>query len=225
VIGYCKDSVARAKNAAVRQESVIRVGTSFMTPGEFLLRLRPKILRLCPELKFELIPFDNTPENAREILRNLGRNVDVVAGWFDDAYEETRGCASLKLEDAPICCALGIHHRLAAKKRLTVDDLRQENLLLIRRGWNLYVDKLRDFAERERIAVIDFDFYNLSIFNRCENSSDVLMVFDFWKHAHPLIKILPVEWEFTVPYGLLHAPVPSEAVKGFLDAVLKAKEA
>lgn len=26
------------------------------------------------------VPFENTPENAREILANLGQNIDVVAG-------------------------------------------------------------------------------------------------------------------------------------------------
>lgn len=29
-----------------------------------------------------MVSFDNTPENAREILGNLGRNIDLVAGIF-----------------------------------------------------------------------------------------------------------------------------------------------
>jgi hypothetical protein len=84
VIQYCRDSVRRANDAAAHHDKVIRIGTSPMTPGEFLLGLWPKIHSVCPDVKFQLFPFDNTPENAREILHNLGRNIDVVAGWFDE---------------------------------------------------------------------------------------------------------------------------------------------
>jgi hypothetical protein len=170
------------------------------------------------------MPFQNTPENAREILRNLGRNIDIVAGLFDDTWEETRGCAALKMEEAPICCAVGFHHRLAVKARLTIDDLRRENLMLIRRGLNVHVDKLRDFAAKENINIIDFDFFDLGVFNRCEIGGDVLMAFSLWQHAHPLVKIIPVDWDFTVPFGLLHAHSPSQTVSAFLSALAKPKD-
>jgi DNA-binding transcriptional LysR family regulator len=224
VIGYCKESVQRAKTASQHTDTVIRIGASPMTPGEFLLGLWPKAHEFCPDIKLQLVPFENTPENAREILRSLGKNIDVVAGWFDETYEEARGCAALKLRDEPICCAVSVHHRLAAKSALALSDLRDENLMLIRRGWNTYVDKLRDFASKEKIHILDFDFFNLSIFNQCENGNDILIAFESWKNAHPLIKILPVEWEFTVPYGLLHSPKPTDTVKGFLDAVRRTLE-
>ena len=98
-----------------------------------------------------------------------------------------------------------------------------ENLMLIRRGWNGYVDALRDevWQNHTEIHVVDFDFYNLSVFNQCENSNDILMTIDTWKNVHPLLKILPVEWKYTIPFGLLHAPQPDETVRHFLDAVQK----
>lgn len=47
---------------------VIRIGTSPMNPAQVLVELWPRIHALCPEIKFQLVPFENTPENAREIL-------------------------------------------------------------------------------------------------------------------------------------------------------------
>lgn len=76
VIQYCRESVIRAKNAMQEDESVLRIGTSPMTPAQILVELWPKIHEISPEIKFQLIPFDNTPENAREILGNLGQNID-----------------------------------------------------------------------------------------------------------------------------------------------------
>lgn len=224
VIQYSKDSVARAKNAMLGGENILRIGTSPMTPGQFLVDLWPKIHEYCPEIKFQLIPFENTPENAREILKNLGQNIDLVAGVFDEAFLESRKCAALELFQAPICCAVSIRHRLAAKYDLTVQDLYGEKLMLIRRGWNGYVDMLRDDIQQNhpQIQVVDFDFYHVNVFNQCDNSNFVLMTIDNWKNVHPLLKVLPVGWDHTIPFGLLHSPAPSQTVQRFLNATQSA---
>ena len=224
IIQYCKESVARAQNAMQAHEDVIRIGTSPMTPAQVLVDLWPKIQKDCPGIKFQLVPYDNTPENAREILANLGQNIDVVAGIFDETMLALRKCDGLELSREPICCAVSIHHRLAAKERLSVEDLYGENLMLIKRDWSLYIDQLRDdiWKNHPQIHIVDFDFYDTNVFNQCENNNCVLMAVQHMKYVHPLLKILPVEWDYTIPYGLLHFPNPSPIVKQFLNAVSKA---
>lgn len=69
VIQYCKESVERAKRAMEEEQNVIRIGTSPMTPAQVLVELWPKIHEQCEDIKFQIIPFENTPENAREILK------------------------------------------------------------------------------------------------------------------------------------------------------------
>lgn len=221
IIGYCNDSVIRARNAMQENTNVLRIGTSPMTPAQILVELWPKIHELCPEIKFQLVPFDNTPENAREILGNLGNNIDVVAGIFDDIMLDLRRCAGFEISKEPICCAVSIHHRLARKNRLEIKDMYGENLMLMHRGWSYYVDRLRDdiWENHSQINIIDFDFYNVDVFNRCENSNGILMATKAWTNVHPLLKIIPVEWEHSIPYGLLHSSEPSGTVQRFLSAV------
>lgn len=221
IIQYCKDSVTRAKNAMQEDNAVIRIGTSPMTPAQLLMQIWPKIQEQCPDLKFQIVPYENTPENAREILANLGKNIDVVGGIFDETMLDLRRCAGLELSREPFCCAVSIHHRLAAKDKLQIQDLYGENLLLIHRDWSHYVDQLRDDLWRNypQIQIVDFDFYNTDIFNRCENSYDVLLAIPGWANVHPLLKVIPVEWDYSIPYGLLHSPQPSDSVRRFLLAV------
>ena len=220
IIQYCKDSVARAKST-VKTEEVIRIGTSPITPSSVLMELWPKVRKQYPNMKFQLVPFENTPENAREILKNLGQNIDVVAGIFDETLLEVRQCAGIELRKEPICCAVSLEHPLAEKKILTLQDLEGENLLLMHRGWSHHVDELRDDLKENYslIHIVDFDFYNMEIFNRCENSNDILMAFSGWSNVHPLLKIIPVEWDYKITYGLLHSHQPSEEVQKFLDAI------
>ena len=220
VIQYCRDSVTRAKNAMQEDLNVIRIGSSPMTPAQLLMGLWSKIQALYPDIKFQIVPFENTPENAREILANLGKNIDVVGGIFDDTMLHLRGCAGLELTRGPFGCAVSVHHRLATKDKLKITDLYGENLMLMHRGWSHYVDRLRDelWSNHPQINIVDFDFYSMDVFNRCENSNDVLLAIPGWANVHPLLKVIPVEWDHNIPYGILHSPEPSPTVQRFLDA-------
>ena len=220
IICYCKDSVVRAKNAMSEGENIIRIGSSPTTPAQLLMQMWPKIQEQCPDIKFEIVPFENTPENAKEILANLGKNIDIIGGIFDDTMLKLRKCEGLQLSREPFCCAVSIHHKLAQKDKLQISDLYGENLMLMHRGWSNYVDQLRDdiWQNHTQIHIVDFDFYNMSIFNRCENTNDVLLAIPGWANVHPLLKVIPAEWEYSIPYGLLHSLTPSENVRRVLDA-------
>lgn len=226
IIQYSSESIQRAKKAAQSNANVIRIGTSPMTPTQILVDFWPEIHKHCPDIKFQLIPFENTPENAREILKNLGQNIDVVAGIFDETMSNLRQCKGFELFRVPICCAVSLNHPLAVKDKLSIHDLYGENLMLMHRGWSNFVDKLRDdiWTNHNEINIIDFDFYSVDIFNQCQNSNDILMAIDAWSSVHPLLKIIPVEWEHTIPYGLLHSIHPSETVNKLLHAVQKVLE-
>lgn len=174
-------------------------------------------------MKFQIVPFENTPENAREILGNLGKHIDVIGGIFDETMLKLRGCAGLTLSCEPFCCAVSVHHRLAAKSRLSVADLYGENLLLMRRGWSHYVDALRDelWKNHPQIGITDFEFYSMDIFNRCENSNDVLLAIPGWATVHPPFK------GNSGGLALLHSlraaarQRPAKTVADFLAAVAK----
>ena len=226
VIQYSKEAVIRAQNAMQENTDVIRIGTSPMTPVQFLMQLWPKIQENCPGMKFQIVPFENTPENARNILGNLGQNIDVVGGIFDETMLRLRGCAGLELFYTPLCCAVSVYHPLEEKNILRMEDLYGQNLMLMRRNWSMYVDRLRDdiWQNHPQINIIDFDFYDVNVFNRCENGNDILMAVSVWENVHPLLKIIPVEWKHSIPYGLLHSQQPSDTVKRFLEATKKATE-
>lgn len=95
--------------------------------------------------------------------------------------------------------------------------------MLMHREWSHYVDELRDdiINNHPDINIVDFDFYNIDVFNRCENSNDVLLAFKSWESVHPLIKIIPVDWDYKIPVGLLYSKEPSEKVQRLVDAIDK----
>lgn len=62
----------------------------------------------------------------------------------------------------------------------------------------------------------------MNVFNRCENSNDVLLAIPGWANVHPLLKVIPVEWEHSIPYGILHAPKPAGFMQPPFDGVPRA---
>ena len=91
----------------------------------------------------------------------------------------------------------------------------------MRKGWSKTVDDLREelTANYPDINIVDFDFYNVDIFNRCENGNDLLLSIKSWESVHPLVKIIPVNWDCRIPYGLLYAKEPSAKVERLIEAV------
>lgn len=225
LIQYSKESLLRAQNAMNNNDEVIRVGISPMTPPEIFVELWPKIQNIYPDMKFQLTTFENTPENAREILANMGQNIDVIAGVFDETMLKLRGCAGTEISREPFCIAVSIHHRLAKKGKVTLNDLAGENLMLMKRGWSFYGDKLRDdmMENHPEINIVDFELYNVEAFNRCENNNEVLLAFKSWESVHPLIRIIPVEWNYTMPFGILHSKTPSDKVRRLIKAINEVK--
>lgn len=114
-----------------------------------------------------------------------------------------------------------VTHPLAQKERLSIRDLYGQRLMLIQRGWNGEVDALRDRLHREhgQIEIVNFDFFSARIFENCERSGSLMMTIPYWGQVHPLLRIIPVDWDCQVSFGLFHAPHPSLAVQHFLDTV------
>ena len=47
----------------------------------------------------------------------------------------------------------------------------------------------------------------------------MLLVIRSWNCVHPMLKVIPVEWDHSIPFGVLYSNEPSHTVERFLQAV------
>ena len=220
ILDYSARAIETARNIdALESSTPIRIGTSIMTPAKFLLDIWSQIQTIDPTLKIELIPFDNTPENAREILSNLGKHIDMVAGIYDDRLVKTAGCQVAHLDNKRISIAFPMTHPLVLRDIITADDIRGQSVMLVRNSWSEYVDGLRRNLTANSVHIVDFDFYSLGVFNEAVKENLPIMAIDGWENVHPLMKIIPLEWEHTIPFGLMYGKEPSKQVSSFIKIV------
>ena len=219
---YILEYVSRAEQKAREifegeNRRSIRIGTSVMTPAKFILDVWSQIQSRMPTLKIELIPFENNPVNSVEILRNLGQHIDVVAGLYDENFLKERRCLAAHMYDKRILLAVPVSHALCAESLITPEKLKSRKVLFIRRGWNVYVDNLRDKLEATGVKTEDFAMFNISAYNRAVTENTPIITVEGWEDVHPLLKLIPADWEDSIPFGVFYSPTPTKLVKKFID--------
>ncbi len=225
IIQYCSDAEIRAREIQEQAENVIRVGISPMTPLDRLIELWPEIQRRCPDMQIRLTHFDNTGLGIDRAVRTLGMDSDIVLGVYDENYLELYNIDALKLTDVPFVFAAAFNCPTEditdEKGFLRLDALKGRTVIFPRRGYSIYCDTIRRQLMNDcpGIVIKDFDFYSLETFYSIQGTNQLIITHDIWKAGHILLKILPVDWDYTSSYGILHAKHPSAKVVKLLRVV------
>lgn len=217
IIQYSKEAITRASQ--IKDEHIIRLGVSFTTPVDYIMNLWKKMND--QSLKLELTSFENTPENAKEIMKNFGQKMDMVAGIYSQNLLKERNCVALKLYESPLALAIPRTHFLASKDIITIEDIKEETLLILKRGYLEDIDHLRIdlLSKKPSIILEEIPFFNVKAFNQCVNENKLMIVIPEWKNIHPMLKIVPVKWEYTIPFGIMYSKQPSNDVQYFLNKI------
>ncbi len=73
-----------------------------------------------------------------------------------------------------------------------------------------------------QIKIEDTDsFYDLSVFNRCAETDNVLLTIECWENVHPGLVTIPVNWDYSIPYGILYSLNPPEDVMALIESLKK----
>lgn len=222
IIVESEDAVQKAK--AIEQQSMktIRIGSSFLNPGKVLIDLWNKINPDSTEYRFKIVPYDDNHDQIMSVVQSLGNRIDFMVGSFNsqqmlsisDFYELGR---------YPLCVAVSRNHRLATKTKLSLHDLHGERIITVRSGDALQLDEFREKLKMTHPQIVFEDahyFYDLETFNTCEITGSLLLTLDAWADIHPSLVTLPVDWDFTVPYGLLFSQNISDEAADFLNKII-----
>ena len=216
----------RARELEAPKEFVIHIGASLMNPVNFLLERWGKAAQQYPNIRLEIVPFEDTIPGFTEVLDHLGERIDVISCPYDTNFWGDRFQA-FHLHDLPLCIACSRSHPLASKERLTLQNLYGQTLWIAARGVDDYQDRVRDDLEQNhpQIRLKDSLYLNLGGFNQLVASQDVAISAPCWSGVHPLLATIPVEWKHTLPYGLIYAKDPPKEVLQFIMAVGQLNEA
>ena len=221
ILDYSRRSIANARQKMETDSRTFCVGTSMLNPARPFMELWYQVSREFPNYKLHLVPYEDNHEGILAEIARLGEKFDFLIGvcdsrrWLDQ-------CNMFPLGRYPKMCAVSREHRLAGKECLELSDLYGETLMMVAEGDSGTNDFIRNDLRRNHPAIRLEDtphFYDISVFNRCAETENVLLTLECWKDVHPALVTLPVQWSYSIPYGLLYALHPREDVKRFVETV------
>lgn len=221
IIRQSEQAIARARQIAKEEQQAIRVGTSILRPCKVLVDLWSKIDDGTLPVTIHIVPFDDSPTSMEIMLDLLGKEIDCFVGPCDSLIWRER-YHILPLEPVHCCIAVPRKHPLSKKEMLRWSDLDGETMMLVKRGDSPGLNRLRDEIEKQHPLITLMDtphFYDTSVFNECEQMGCVMKTLDIWKDVHPSLVTIPVEWEYTMPYGIVYAKNPSRAAQNFIQMI------
>ncbi len=223
IIKQSEQTIARTRQIARNEKQAIRIGTSILRPCKMLVDLWSKMDDGTLPVTIRIIPFDDSPASMEKMLETLGKEIDCFVGPCDSLTWKER-YHILVLKQGACCIAVPRKHRLAKKEKLTWSDLDGESLMLVKRGDSPVLNRLRDEIETKhpKISILNIPhFYDTNIFNECEQMGCIMETLDIWKDVHPSIVTIPMEWGYTMPYGIVYAKQPSKQGQAFINIIQK----
>lgn len=218
MIRQSEQAIARARQIAKDEQQAIRVGTSILRPCKTLVDLWSHIDDGTLAVTIRIVPFDDSPTSMETMLDSLGKEIDCFVGPCDSLTWKER-YNILPLQPVHCCLAVPRKHPLSRKEMLRWSDLDGETVLLVKRGDSPVLNRLRDEIETQHPHITLMDtphFYDTSVFNTCEQTGCLMETLDIWKDVHPSLVTIPMEWEYTMPYGMVYAKKPSEPMEAFI---------
>ena len=219
IIRLSQDALSKARLMAESSETTVRIGTSLLYKCRLLPDLWSRIHEKYPELKIEIVSMTEY-QNQGAVFSALGEQFDLFEGIYGSAGWKGL-CQFLELERTPICCAVAKNHRLADVKKLTMQDLNGEYIVMPIEGVSEELDDFRNHVRKQypTVQIVDSKRYDLDTFTLCEVKGYILITQPVYTDIHNNLVTIPLEIDCTLPYGLMYAKEPTVAAQKFIQAI------
>lgn len=220
---YSKKSLAEAKAAEHSYDTTFCVGTSLLNPAKPFMDIWYRVNKKFPDYKLHLVPFEDDHDGILSEIKKLGEKFDFLIGVCDSKAWLSL-CNFMPLGRYKKMIAVSREHRLARKSSIGLEDLYGETLMMVKSGDSGVNDFIRNDLEKNHPQIHIEDtpqFYDLSVFNRCAETGNVLLNIECWQEVHPGLVSIPVNWDYSIPYGLLYSLNAPDDVKRFVDEAAK----
>lgn len=222
LVQQMKDAVERARVIENEKANTIWIGNISQMPEEILDKFWPALRMYCSDLVLRYVNFRADKDDILRMINSAGTELDVVLDYFDEEYIQSIGYHSVKIADIPVKLIVPLCHRLAHKKVIRREDLRGETILLPEHEravyWTQIYEDLKERTDLE-ISIEEYDPWDLDIFNRCERKKQLLINSNIMFSINPFLKTIPVDWNYSIPFGIYYQKEAKGKTKRFVEAI------
>lgn len=220
IIAYSESAISEAKQIMNTSAKTFCVGTSILNPCKPFMDVWNQVSDQFPGYKLHIVPFKDDHADILSEIEAIGEKFDFLVSGCDSKEWLSR-CKFLKLGSYKQCVAVSHTHSLAKRKSISIKDLCGQTVMLVKKGDSDTVDRIR--GELESYGEVKIEdtprFYDVEVFNICEQTGAVLLTLDCWKDVHPSLVTIPVKWDYALPYGILYSANCGIDVQNIIDVI------
>ena len=221
IIDYANQAIENAKKLQNQNMHFVTIGTSLICPCKPLLDIWYQLNDQYPEFKIKIVPFEENHSNILATLNNNGISLDFIVSP-GDSKEWLSNFNFLKLGEYKFCIAVPITNPLSKKPQISFNDLSGEKITAITTGDSKQnqdiVHKIKTNCKNTEIIDAPL-YYDINVFNKCEENGSLLVTLECWKDIHPAFKTIPLSSGETIPYGIIYSKKPTNDALIFLDVI------
>lgn len=200
-------------------KKVIKIGTSLLRSAQPLIQTWSS-MNNNDGYQIDLVSFQDDPLSMQRMFTNIGTKIDFFVGPINSEQISHGPYQTYELPETKAYWGVPINNHLASKAELFLDDLKDEKILLVKKGLSPRLDNLRAELDAKGITVIDSEnFYDLNTFNICSQNNYIMETLGIWKDAYAPIKAVAMDTEHRMPYGIVYSDRASEPVKKFIKLI------
>lgn len=219
IISESNEIIEKAKAVEINKRQIIRVGVSMLHPADLLIEKWNEINKYHKNIELKIVPFSDA-DNCHELIYHLGNDFDVLVSNIDSLLKKDQ-FNTFHLADLKVLLAVPQGNPLSQYNSLKYEDLQDQDIILPRLGSNRTSDHIYEDI-KDKCDSIHFEFvenYNFDVINKAVNENKLLLSNDNLRHVHPMLNHLKVDWDYTVPYGILYPLEPTKEVLSFVMAL------
>lgn len=219
ILAATEEAVRAARALAKKSAKTIRLGKSFLYNAKLFFPYWQDFVERNPAYNLKIVPFEDKQLNMVNTIKTLGSKFDIMFGVCD-SREWLEHVKLVIFGEANFTCAVSKKQPLSKRKVVKLDDLQGQNLIMVKKGQSLSNDRLRSFIQENypQIKIVDADgYYDMDVFNSCEESNTILLSLDLWSDIHPSLNNIPLAWQGGgVPYGIMYSKEGKARVEDFI---------
>ena len=209
---HAGDAIMEEVRAIAERENHISIGTSLLEKSRLLYELWMLYSAVNDNVKINMVSIDT--EHHIPVQTDLIESVNSGVPWMKE-WDFIRIC------DVPFGFAAPERNPISKKDIVSPAELSGETVVCFRDEGASTIVEMFDFMKTQGINLDIHDYPSEVILWGGGFKDQLLLVPMCWNDILPGMKVIPCDWNYSLPYGIFYRKNASHTVRKFLNFVRK----
>lgn len=202
-----------------KDKIVINVGTFYMNTAKDFLKKWYKHGELTNRYILQVKDLEKKIQNIESLFDN---DLDIIYGVYDAQFANEK-YGFLKIKEINPIIAIPQTNKLSCKNKITVSDLKNEEILILRTGISEYGDRLRELIKNynSRIKINDLSLKDSTFFSSDGIKNCLIFSSYYWGMINPSYEVAEFESDVKLKVGIIYKKDNNKKIKKLIGDIKK----